>query len=65
MSQKQQILAHLKNGQTLTAISALSLYGCFRLSARINELRQSGHDIESKFVTRNGKKFSRYKLIHK
>jgi biotin operon repressor len=40
----------------------LDRYGCFRLAARIDELRKEGLDIETVTETRNGKKFARYVL---
>ena len=35
-SQTTEILSHLKQHKTITAIEALKLYGCFRLAARIS-----------------------------
>ena len=51
MSQKADILAALKRGETLTAIDALTRFGCFRLAARICELRQDGWNIASDNLT--------------
>ena len=45
MSQSNQILAHLKKGKTITPLEALRLYGTMRLAARINDLRNKGHNI--------------------
>ena len=45
-SQCDVILQHLKSGKSLTPLDALRLYGCFRLAARIHDLRCAGHDIE-------------------
>ncbi len=62
-SQEQSIAAHLKSGKKLTAISALKLFGCFRLSGRIYTLRQQGMNIQSKIITTpSGKHVSEYKL---
>jgi hypothetical protein len=47
MSQCDEILAHLKRGP-ISAIEALNNYGCFRLAARIKDLRAQGYDIETK-----------------
>lgn len=55
-SQNQNILAHLQKGKKLTPIGALWLFNCFRLSARISNLRAQGHKIKSKLV-RKGEKF--------
>ncbi|WP_262181895.1 helix-turn-helix domain-containing protein [Pseudomonas sp. 5P_3.1_Bac2] len=53
-----KVLAHLLAGNRLTAISALSLFGCARLAARIENLRAEGWPIISKsikVVNRDGK----------
>lgn len=44
-----QILAHLKQGKSITQIEAIDLYGCYRLSSVINRLRNLGHDIFTHF----------------
>ncbi len=62
MSQEQLILNHLKSGRSLTPLKALELYGCFRLGARIHELKTKGYKIITSFVKNNGKKFASYKL---
>ena len=61
-NQTSKILAYLQKGKALTPLDALNLFGCFRISARIYELRQMGHDIEMRILYKKGKKFSEYKL---
>lgn len=61
-SQCKQILSHLQAGNTISPIGALERFGCFRLSARIYDLREQGHDISMEVVPKNGKRFARYKL---
>lgn len=46
MSQALAILQQLKAGRTVTPLDALSLCGCFRLSARIFDLKEMGWPIE-------------------
>lgn len=46
-SQRDQILAYLKDGHELTPLDALVRFKCLRLSGRILELRQAGYDIET------------------
>ena len=47
----------------ITAIDALDEAGCFRLAARISDLRDQGHVITSVMVTLpNGKRVARYTL---
>lgn len=52
-SQATQILKWLQSGKRLTPQDALREFGCFRLAARINDLRRDGYDIntERKRVT--------------
>lgn len=40
-----QVLAHLKNGKTLSQAEAIYHFDCYRLSAVIQRLRNLGHDI--------------------
>ena len=48
MSQNKQILRYLQtNKRGLTPIDALEKFGCFRLSARIADLRGLGWDIRT------------------
>ena len=62
MSQTDAIRAHLESGQDLTPLDALDLYGCFRLAARIDDLRAEGLDIETIIERRGRKRYARYKL---
>ena len=61
-SQNQLILAHLKAGNKITPLDALSKFGCFRLSGRVYDLRKQGHDIKMRMVQRSGKNFAEYSL---
>lgn len=49
-TQNARILSFLKNGGRLTPKDALRMFGSFRLSARIFELREQGWPIESVWV---------------
>lgn len=40
-----QVLAHLKNGKTISQAEAIHHFDCYRLSAVIERLRKQGHDI--------------------
>lgn len=44
-TQLKQILAHLKQGKTLSQAEAIQNFDCYRLSAVIQRLRLAGHDI--------------------
>ena len=62
MSQSQWILKALEQ-RPLTAIEALEGCGCFRLAARIKDLRQQGHDIKTKtLILLDGKIVAQYHL---
>ncbi len=61
-SQARKVLKHLQ-GNTITSIDALNLFGCFRLADVIFKLRAAGHTIITETITKNGKRFARYKLV--
>lgn len=63
-SQNACIAIWLKQGNTITPIEAMYEFGCFRLGARIADLRKAGYNIETKMVNYNGKRFAQYKLIN-
>ena len=50
-SQREQILQYLKNGNSITQMEATEMFGCTRLAARINELRDAGYPIKSKMIS--------------
>lgn len=62
-SQSAQILAYLKEGNSITPLEALQKFGCLRLAARISDLRADNHKIETKqHRTENGKTVAQYTL---
>lgn len=63
-SQSAQIKAALLAGETLTPLDALRRFGCFRLGARIWELRHKcGMDIRAvRHTTESGKTVAAYSL---
>jgi hypothetical protein len=64
MSQTDKILEYLQKGNKITAMDALEKFRCFRLAARINDLKKKGHQIISEQVCHsNGKHYAQYKLI--
>jgi hypothetical protein len=63
MTQREQILRHLKAGRCLTALEALRRFNCLRLAARINDLRDVGHTIQTRIVTtRTRKRIAVYRM---
>ena len=63
MTQNDAIREHLMSGKSITPLDALRDYGCFRLAARIDQLRKQGYCITTEFETRNGKKYASYRLV--
>ena len=60
-SQKLLIKRHLIS-KPISPLEALQEYGCFRLAARIAELREDGLNIETVQTKQNGKTFATYQL---
>ena len=61
-TQLANIRKHLQEVRSITALDALNLYGCFRLSAHIFTLRNEGMNIITERIVRNGKWFALYRL---
>ena len=61
-SHTESILALLQNGKSITAIQALEKFGCFRLAARIANLRDAGVPVITQMVNINGSRFAKYSL---
>jgi hypothetical protein len=69
-SQNKRIRRHLESGRSITALDALYMFGCFRLGARIYDLKQQGLKIKSEIVEvtlpavfDNKKSFAKYTLV--
>lgn len=67
MSQCDQILAYMMTYGSITPAEAFTEIGCFRLAARISDLRKRGYSIKTgkvRYATRSGKSksFACYKL---
>ena len=61
--QSAMILNFLKSGGSLTPIEALQKFQCFRLAARMNDLRNKGYVIETEILKDdNGKSYASYSL---
>lgn len=50
VKQNEAILGHMLEGKSITALDALNSYGCFRLSARIYDLKKDGYPIKDRYV---------------
>lgn len=61
-SQNALIKGWLLNGHSLTTLDALNMFGCFRLSARISNLKDQGMNITTEMVEVNDKRIAKYYL---
>lgn len=62
-TQNEQVLDYLKTVGPLTPMDAYSTFGCFRLGARVWELKQQGHRISREIVkVPSGARGARYSL---
>ena len=62
-SQNALIKGWLLNGYSLTQLEALNQFGCFRLAARIADLRDQSLNVVTDIITlENGKRVARYYL---
>ena len=62
-TQRDNIKKHLKDGYSLTALEALSLFGAYRLAAHIEVLRKRGMPIVTTMNTDvTGRTYARYSL---
>jgi hypothetical protein len=63
MSQNKQIADYLNKGKKLTPIDALNKFGCFRLAARIADLRNDGMNIVTRTIKlENNKQIAQYSV---
>lgn len=63
-SQNQKIGEWLLAGKTINPLQALEKFGCFRLGARIHDLKAGGMQIVTERVTdkKSGKFWAEYKI---
>jgi hypothetical protein len=62
-TQNEQILSLMKKGISITPVLALNKFGCFRLAARIHDLRSAGNSIRTDMVEHGDKRYACYSLI--
>lgn len=46
-AQRYKILVHMQDGKDITPVEALQNFGCFRLAARIKEIRDQGYKVQT------------------
>jgi hypothetical protein len=61
-STNQKIREWLEKGRSITPLQALQKWGCMRLGARINDLRNEGWHIITETVKKDGKRYAKYQL---
>ena len=59
---KSKILSRLESGQSITTWQAIQWWRYTRLAARIEEFREAGLNIETEMLSKNGKRYAKYKL---
>ena len=60
LNQKLKVLNYLNKHGSITPMEALNSFGCMRLASRINELRCEGHAIETRMLSKGGKRWAQY-----
>lgn len=61
-TQRNNILEYMITNGSITPLEALEKFGCFRLGARIFELRMAGYIIDTEKERKYGKRYARYVL---
>lgn len=63
MTQTQAIINYLMPpGRSITPLEALNMFGCFRLGARMFEIKRMGYPVKSEIITDGKKRFAKYYL---
>lgn len=67
LSQNLRIIDYCKDHGSITPMDALNHFGCFRLSARMFDIRAMGYDVTSVMETRvnedgEAKRYARYHI---
>lgn len=61
ITDKQRVGKWLEERGSITAMEALEAFGCYRLGARIFELRKAGWDIATTYeTTADGERYAKY-----
>jgi hypothetical protein len=69
ITHKKLVLEHMRRFGSIEPMIALREYGCYRLGARIGDLRAEGYNIVTEMMTRvstitgHPVRFANYKLI--
>jgi hypothetical protein len=68
LTQKDRIIRHLKEKESITSLEAMQEYGIMRLTSRVCELKDQGYKIRSEFISSKNRynepvSFSKYTLM--
>ena len=68
LTQKDRIIRHLKDKESITSLEAMQEYGIMRLTSRVCELKNEGYKIRSEYISSKNRynepvSFSKYTLI--
>lgn len=64
MTQNKAILEYLKkHPEGITQLEAVQKFNCYRLSARIADLKHMGYSITTVMLEKNNKRFAQYRLM--
>lgn len=55
MNQKERLLEHLKQGLSINPLSSWRTLGIYRLAARVHDLKEDGHDIKKRTVSKKNR----------
>ena len=62
-TQFKNVLRHMLTVGPITGLEALRLYGCFRLPARIAEIKKAGLIVHKRTININGKRIAEYRVV--
>jgi hypothetical protein len=62
-SQNEEVLSHLRERGPLTQVEAARLFQCWRLGARIKDLRNAGWNIVTEMIHAGNKRYAKYWLV--
>lgn len=65
LTHETQLLRHLREHRSITPMEALEEFGCYRLAARIHDLRTAGHPIHTIMTAHDGDRYAKYILTTK
>lgn len=62
LTQTQAIQKHLEDGNSITALEELNMFGCLRLASRIYDIKQNKINIVKEMIGERGKSFASYRV---